>query len=123
MKIYFAHATSMDYKNDFYAPLRADEFLEQHELILPHEDLKHENNSREFYNKLDMMIAEVSSASTGMGIELGWAYDAGVPIYAFCQEDAKMSGAVYTVTDNVIKYMDSDDFVRKVREVVGKAEP
>lgn len=122
MKIYFAHATGVDYENDFYAPLRTDEFLKQYELILPHEGLKHKNNSREFYDEIDVMIAEVSSPSTGMGIELGWAYDAGVPIYAFCREGAKMSGAVYAVTNNVIKYMDSDDFVRKVKGVVEKVE-
>lgn len=120
MKIYFAHATSGDYKNDFYAPLRKDGTLRQHELILPHEDWKHENNSREFYDELDVMIAEVSNPSTGMGIELGWAYDAGVPIYAFCREGAKISGAVYAVTENVIKYTDSDDFVKKVNEAIIK---
>ena len=120
MKIYFAHATSGDYKSDFYAPLREDEILEQYELILPHEDLKQESNQREFYNKLDVMIAEVSSPSTGMGIELGWAYDAGVPIFAFCREGAKMSEAIYAVTDNIIEYIDSNDLVRKVKEVITK---
>ena len=120
MKIYFAHATSGDYKNDFYAPLRKDGTLRQHELILPHEDLEHKNNSREFYDKLDVMIAEVSDPSTGVGIELGWAYDAGVPIYAFCREGTKISEAVYAVTENVIKYTDSDDFVKKVNEVIIK---
>lgn len=118
MKIYFGHATSGDYRNDFYAPFRADEFLKQHELILPHENPDHKNNTREFYNGLDVMIAEVSEPSTGLGIELGWVYDAKVPIYAFYREGAKFSGSVYAVTDKIVEYKNSDDLVKKISEIV-----
>ena len=83
MRIYVAHSTNIDYENEIYNPLKNDSFFLGHEVVLPHENGVSINNSREDYKNYDIVIAECSEPSTGMGIELGWFYDDEKPIYCF----------------------------------------
>ncbi|MDO5475357.1 MAG: hypothetical protein Q4F61_03165, partial [Candidatus Saccharibacteria bacterium] len=68
MKIYIAHPTNMDYGNEIYKPLRSDSFFSQHELILPHEKSNKIINTRDNYKNIDIVIAECSEPSIGVGI-------------------------------------------------------
>lgn len=49
MRIYIAHSTEMNYKEEIYLPLRNDEFFARHELVLPHENSEAIMNLREDY--------------------------------------------------------------------------
>lgn len=118
MRIYIAHPTDMDYKNELYKPLQSDSFLSQHELILPHEDSGKIINKRDDYKNIDIVIAECSKPSTGVGIELGWFYDERKPIYCFCKAGMKPSGAVVAITKEVIEYSDSNDLVDKIKSTI-----
>lgn len=118
MRIYVAHPTSLDYENNIYIPLRSDSFLNQHELILPHEASSNVHSSREDYKNVDLVIAECSQPSTGMGIELGWFYDEGKPIFCFYKNSTKPSSALKAIAKEIIEYDDNEDFVKKVREII-----
>ena len=118
MKIYIAHPTDMDYENEIYKPLRSDSFFFQHELILPHEESNEMINTRNDYKNIDIVIAECSKPSTGVGIELGWFYDEGKPIYCFYKTGIKPSGSVAVVAKEVIEYSDGNDLVNKVKNIV-----
>ena len=118
MRIYVAHPTSLDYENNIYIPFRSDSFFNQHELILPHEASSHIHSSREDYKNVDLVIAECSQPSTGMGIELGWFYDENKPIFYFYQAGTKPSNAISIVAKTMVKYKDKEDFVNKAKEAI-----
>ena len=118
MRIYVAHSTNTDYENEIYKPLRGDSFFLRHKLCLPHENNMNISNSREDYRGYDIVIAECSNPSTGMGIELGWFYDEKKPIYCFYREGTKPSNAVKTISEQMIEYKNSQDFVNKIKDVI-----
>ena len=118
MRIYVAHPTNLDYENNIYIPLRSDSFFNQHELILPHESSSNIHSSREDYKNVDLVIAECSQPSTGMGIELGWFYDENKPIFCFYQAGTKPSSAINVVAKTIVEYSDTEDFVDKVKETI-----
>ena len=120
MKIYIAHPTDMDYENEIYRPLRSDRFFSEYELILPHEKSSEIINTRNDYKNIDVVIAECSKPSVGVGIELGWFYDEGKPIYCFYKAGMRPSGAVAAVAKEVIEYSDSNDLANKIRSVIEK---
>lgn len=73
MKIYVAHSSGYDYQNELYSPIRNSTLNTKHQITLPHENSIEQFNSKEFLKKCNLVIADVSYPSTGLGIELGWA--------------------------------------------------
>lgn len=118
MRIYVAHPTSINYENTIYEPLRSDSFFAQHELILPHEASNNIHSSREDYKNIDLVIAECSRPSTGMGIELGWFYDENEPIFCFYRAGTRPSSAINIVAKTMTEYSTTEDFVNKVKEAI-----
>lgn len=118
MKIYFGHSKSMDYENVIYKVVRSNDKIKDYEIILPHEKDKNASNPREFYKDIDIFIADVSEKATGLGIELGWAFDDGVSIYSVYQEGSKISNSVRCVCNNFYSYTDSDSLAKIVEEII-----
>ena len=119
MKIYVAHSSDFDYQNELYVPLKNSEFFKQHEFILPHDDnnYKHE---RDFYKSIDLVIAEVSYPSTGLGIELGFLYDDNKPIYCIHQSDKKTSSSISVVASNINVYSNLDEMIEIVKKITDR---
>ena len=120
MKIYFAHSREFNYQKDLYDPIRADRKIPQAEVILPHEYSDHSNNTRDFYRTLDVMIAEVSYSSIGLGIELGWAADDGIPIYCLYRQGSKPSGSLHAVTHEFYEYSSTEEMLEVIGEIISK---
>lgn len=120
MKVYIAHSKKMNYKDELYIPLRNESFFDNYELVLPHEESDISNNTRNFYKTIDLFIAEVSLAGTGLGIELGWVYDEGTPIYCLYKKGSKLANSLHSVTTNFYEYDNSQQFVDIVKEIVMK---
>lgn len=119
MNVYFGHSRDLDYEK-YYNKIEESEVLQKYNFILPHKLNHNTKNGRAFYNKnnIDIFIAEVSLASTGLGIELGWAYEEDIPTYCFYHKKNKPSNAIRSVTDNFIEYEDKDDFINKLNTVL-----
>ena len=119
MKIYVAHSRDFDYQNELYVPLKNSEIFKQHEFILPHDgdNYKHE---RYFYKSIDLVIAEVSYPSTGLGIELGFLYDDNKPIYCIHQSDKKISSSISVVASNINVYSNLDEMIEIVKEITDR---
>ncbi len=117
MKIYIAHSRDFDYLNELYLPLKSSGIFKEHEVILPHEsdNYKHE---RDFYKSIDLVIAEVSFPSTGLGIELGFLYDDNKPIYCIHRSDKKVSGSINAVTKNIYEYSNIDEMIDLIKRIV-----
>ena len=122
MKVYIAHSRLIDYKKELYEPIRGDEELNQYDIFLPHESSDSSSNTRDFYRKMDVVIADCSDAATGLGIELGWAYDDGIPIYCISKKGSKVSGSIGAVTDHFYEYADSSELLSILHEILSKVE-
>lgn len=118
MKIYLAHSKKMDYINDLYRPLRNDSFFKDYELILPHEKSKTSSNSREFYKSIDIFIADCSEKGTGLGIELGWAYDDNKKIYCIYQAGKHISNSIKSVTNHFYEYTNINEMIEIIKKII-----
>lgn len=107
----------MDYES-LYKLFRNNEELKGYEVILPHEKDKSAYNGRDFYNSIDLFIAEVSCKATGLGIELGWAYDDGVPIYYIYHEGSKVGNSLKCLSDKFYSYSDNDSFIEVIKDII-----
>ncbi len=114
MKIYVSHPTGVDYKTELYVPLRASELSNNHQLILPHEQTPESLDSKEQIKDCHLVLAEVSSPSTGQGIELGWANAYDVPIVCFHKADKAPSDSLSIISDTFIVYKNTEEMIRKI---------
>lgn len=117
MAVYIAHSREFDYQKELYEPIRGDSNLSKKEVILPHEFSQTSDNTREFYKNLDVMIAEVSFPATGLGIELGWAFDSNVPIVCIYHQGAKISGSLNAVTKEFYEYNSTEQMLEITTQV------
>jgi nucleoside 2-deoxyribosyltransferase len=111
MKIYLAHSTGFDFANELYQPIQSSELFQKHTWIFPHADHSF-INSKEILKDVDLIIAEVSYPSTGMGIELGWANMLGKRIVCINKSDRTVSSALKAVSSENTEYQDANDLVR-----------
>lgn len=118
MKIYIGHSTDLKYEEKLYRPLRNSSLAEEHELIFPHDSTEFFDSKEFLREDCDLFVAEVSRASTGLGIELGWAEQFDVPILCVCRKDDKPSGALKAVTDEFKRYEDEDELVEILETVL-----
>lgn len=104
MKIYVTHASSFDYENELYTPLRESEINKKHQITFPHEQTKKPFNSKEYIKGCDLVVAEVSCPSTGEEIELGWANSYNVPIICIFKKGTTPSSSLKIISDTFIEY-------------------
>lgn len=120
LKIYIAHSKRMDYINNLYKPLRNDLFFKEYELILPHEKSENSSNNRDFYKSIDVFIADCSEKGTGLGIELGWAYDDNKPIYCIYESGKRINNSIKAVTNNFYEYTNINEMIEIIKKIVEK---
>jgi len=119
MKIYIGHSREFDYKKELYEPIRNFVKLPSPvDMILPHENSADIQRARDFYNDIDLFIAEVSFPATGLGIELGWAYDSGVPIFCISKRGTKIANSLRSITSNFLEYDSGDELVECIRSAI-----
>jgi len=113
MKIYICHSTNFDFKKELYEPIK-NSSLSKHEIIFPHEQGSDFTNSKEIISTCDLIIAEVSHPSTGVGIELGWADKDKKRIILTYKKGSIISKSVNTVSDEMIEYEGEEDLIEKI---------
>ena len=116
MKIYIAHSREFDFKNELYIPIRNN--TKEDSIILPHESNEKSVFNRDSYKKIDLVIAECSYPSTGMGIELGWFSDDNIPIYCIYKKGKNVSGSIKAVTQNIYEYETIEDMIKKIKNII-----
>lgn len=122
MKIYIAHSKELNYIENLYQPIKNDIQLKNYEILLPHEKSISNYNTRDFYKTLSILIAEVSFPATGMGIELGWAYDDGIPIYCIYKKGTKISSSLKSVTSHFLEYQDDKELLKIIKDIIRREE-
>jgi hypothetical protein len=115
MKIYVGHASSFDYQNDLYAPIKKVDFYGQFEFIFPHEFNPHGQYSKDLILNCDRMIAEVSFPSTGLGIEVAWALSAKVPIFCIAKQGSNPSTSISQLNIDIFWYSDEFSLINNIK--------
>ena len=115
MKIYVGHSRDFDFKKDLYEPLSK---IDNIDFIFPHESSDKPFNSKEALKEVDLMFAEVSFPSTGLGIELGWANLYGKHILAFYKQEEEISGSVKYIATQLVAYSSPEDLISKLQTIL-----
>lgn len=68
----------------------------------------------------DVIIAEVSFPSTGLGIEIGWADTFKKPIICISKQDAKASSSLRAVSQVFIEYSTPEELIAKISKELAK---
>ena len=102
MKIFVTHAKSFDFENELYAPLRNSQLARDHQFIFPREGER--KMTKDIIQECDVVLAEVSSPSTGSGVEMGWADAFGKPVIAIHKSGSKISTSLEYVAQAIISY-------------------
>jgi hypothetical protein len=113
MRIYCAHAASFDYKNEWYVPLESLQ-NDGHVLTFPHKTTEFTNTKELIAYGVDLMLAEVSYPSTGLGIELGWANANDVPLLLVYRAGTTPSRSLNALNAKIVTYIDSEDLLRQL---------
>ena len=115
--VYFGHSTAYDYQ-EIYRVLIGSNINKKYELILPHlDDIKKDNTAS--IDGCDLVVAEVSLPSTGLGIELGRVMDK-KPILCIHRKGINVSSALKHVTKEFMDYKDLPEMVVKLEDYLGK---
>lgn len=122
MKAYLTHSTRFDYDQKLYQPLKAAGLVEAYEVVLPHEEKGVVKNSKSLIDACDLILAEVSYASTGQGIELGWANGMGKPIVCFWKGESPASDSLKFVWTEGFEYQNKQELVEKLKLIMQKYE-
>ncbi len=112
-----------DFKGELYSPL-ISAIGAEHTLLLPHEKSSGPYPSRRLFESrnCDLVLAEVSWPSIGLGVELGWASSNNIPICALGRSDKGISGSIKEVCSALLVYRDSDDLVRQILPYISKVK-
>jgi len=116
MRIYLSHARKIDYENILYKPIKASALVETSEFILPHDGSAVNTEELLRSDTCDLVIADVSSPSTGQGIELGYAKILEVPVVCIYSKGSEIAGSLKYVTDKFIEYSDPSDLIQKLEK-------
>lgn len=118
MQIYVAHASHFNYHEELYRPIINSELNDHYTFIFPHLNTTTPEHSRDIIAACSYVIAEVSFASTGMGIELGWANDLNIPIICLHQTEKKPSTSLKLITNTFIEYHSPAQMMAKLASVL-----
>ena len=119
MNIYIGHSRNMDFKNGLYKTIRESKLNEEHNIILPHENSDEPYNSKEFLSTTcDLVIADVSDISLGLGVELGWADSLNVPIICMYKRGSKVSNSLKVLTEHFVVYETEEDMITQLTNLL-----
>ena len=118
MNIYVAHSNKFDYIKKLYDPIKNSKSLSMHNFFFPHDEANKLVKTKYIIKDYDLVIAEVSLPTIGLGIELGWADDSNTPILCIYESGTKISSSLKFITNNFIEYDNSKDLIEKIKEFV-----
>lgn len=116
MNIVICHSTNFDFKTELYAPIKNFFDIQKHNVYLPEESKA--KNTLELIKDCDFIIAEVSFASTGEGIELGWANILNKQIYCIHKTNHKPSSSLKFITKNFYEYSNSNELIKIIKQII-----
>jgi len=114
MQIYFGHSSKSNYEEELYDPIRESRIYSLHTIIFPHNTER--KNTKDTLQNCDLFIAEVSSPSTGLGIELGWANIFEKKIICVYKQGTIISQSLKEISNTFIEYTNAQDLIHKIEK-------
>ena len=65
----------------------------------------------------DFLIAELTTKSIGVGIEMGYAFANNKPVFYLYKQDAEYSTTAAGTAKHIIKYIDEVDLIEKIEKL------
>ncbi len=117
MNVFVCHSDQFDFKAELYQPIQKSDLLTRHHFYFPHnsDDL---SNTLGLIKESDIILAEVSYPSTGVGIELGWAEVFGKRVICVYKSGATVAKSLSFVSHDFLEYRDGEELVRRLDQVL-----
>jgi len=122
MNLYISHSSSFDFASELYLPIKKSSSDKQHNIVLPHEKTSELFDSKEYFAICNLVIAEISYPSTGMGIELGWAELMKVPIVGLYKKDTQPSKSALSICKKLYTYETPKEISNIIDTIVSEYE-
>lgn len=120
MNIYVSHSSSIEFEKRLYRPLERSRLSESHNVVFPHREEGLFDSKEFFKDKCDLVVAETSQPSTGLGIELGWADLFGIPIICVYEQGSVTSSSLKAVSENFIEYSSNEELISKLEREIDR---
>lgn len=119
MKIYLAHSSKLNYKDDLYDPIRRSTLNKEHEIIYFCDDPAYTNkSSKEIILQSDVVIAEISEESTGLGIEIGWANANGIRIIFIHKTGKAIKEYMKSISAEIVEYDSTETLIDSLKKLL-----
>lgn len=118
--IYVSHSSNFDYDNELYAPLQNSKIGLKYKIILPHYGFFTPVAAKDYIEHCNILVADVSIPSIGLGIELGWASMLNKKIICTYKTGSKISTSIEFISKIIIEYSDSKDLIKKLEDEILK---
>lgn len=116
MKIQVWHSKDFNFREELYAPLK--ENFTEIDWVFPHETDKTVVKSEETLKDVDIFLAEVRTAGTGLGIEIGFAHMYKKRIICIHKSGSQISSSLKYVSEEFIEYKDVADMIEKLKNIL-----
>lgn len=115
------HSSSFNFREELYKPIRESSRNEKYNFVLPHKNPDKPFSSKIYLkNDCDLLIAEATYPSVGLGIELGWADLYKVPIACVYKENTEVSDSLRAVSTNFMEYSNDEELIEVVGRIIEK---
>ena len=116
LNIYVAHSNKFNYIKKLYEPIKNAKSLSMHNFFFPHDEVNKLVNTKEIIKDSDLIIADVSCPSIGLGIELGWADYLKIPILCISEKGLEYSSSLKFITNNFLEYDNPRNLIEKLEK-------
>ncbi len=116
MDIYLAHSSGYDFKTELYEPIQKNCSNKNHTFIFPHNGQL--VDSKNVLSTCDLVMAEASYPSTGLGIELGWANDLKKHIVCIHKTGSAPSSALRIVCETFLSYGSEVELISCITRII-----
>ena len=125
MTVFVSHSTEFDYQKELYDPIRKSPLSERYTILMPFETENMPYEVKPFFRsgKCDVLIAECSHPSIGIGLEIGWANMSGIKIVCIYKKGIMASAALKMVSDYFLEYDDAKDLTTQIERVLKLINP
>ncbi|MCB9371083.1 hypothetical protein H6501_05780 [Candidatus Woesearchaeota archaeon] len=118
VRVYVGHSSSFDFKGELYDVLKNSLLSDSFAFVFPHEHSSEPVQTQKILPSCSFMLAEASYPSTGLGIELGFAFDLGVPIIFLVRKGSSVSSSLKVVSDIFVFYEGKADLCDALSSVL-----
>lgn len=125
MKIYISHSRNFDYKKELYEPIKESDLVKKYDFVFPFADTDTPLGSEliEVLKECDVIVAEISHASTGQGMELAWGSIFDIPIIGIYKEGANVSNSMPLVSNKLLMYTSQQNMIDDISGALTPYEP